>query len=253
MSQVPPFQEMSSGNRSIVVRRPNGDSLPAWRLLSPVRPSRRLLYETLEARQLLSVANSAQQQTLADLPVAAQEAVSAAMTREQSAYPSVQEAKLTASGGAAGDNSGFSVAISGSTVVVGAPWATVDDHSQQGAAYIFTESGSVWTQAAELTASDGHSDDGFGYSVAISGNTVVVGSDVPPQGGGLRVHETRLRLDQHDPDRQAQADGAARTTLATRFRSLAKRWWSERRRHQSAASVRGRPTCSRSPAPLGLA
>ncbi len=177
MSQVPPFQECvrqseycsKTSQRRFSSRLASAVSRP---------PSRRLLYETLEARQLLSVANSAQQQTLADLPVAAQEAVSAAMTREQSAYPSVQEAKLTASGGAAGDNSGFSVAISGSTVVVGAPWATVNDHSQQGAAYIFTESGSVWTQAAELTASDGHSDDGFGYSVAISGNTVVVGSDI---------------------------------------------------------------------------
>ena len=100
------------------------------------------------------------------------------MAQAQSASPSAQKAKLTASNGTAGDNSGFSVAISGSTVVVGAPWATVNGHSQQGEAYVFTQSGTTWTQAAELTASDGHSNDGFGYSVAISGNTVVVGSDI---------------------------------------------------------------------------
>ena len=177
MSRVPPVGKWARRSEYCGKRSQRRFSS---RLASAVSrlPSRRLLYETLEARQLLSAANPAQQQALADLPVAAQEAVSAAMTREQPAYPSTQEAKLTAANGAAGDNLGFSVAISGNTVVVGAPWATVNGHSQQGAAYIFTESGSVWSQAAELTASDGHSDDGFGYSVAISGNTVVVGSDI---------------------------------------------------------------------------
>ena len=145
MSQVPLFRKWARRSEYCSKRSQRRFSS---RLASAVcrLPFRRLLYETLEPRQLLSAANPTQQQTLADLPVPAQEAVSAAMTREQSAYPSVQEAELTASDGAAGDNSGFSVAISGSTVVVGTPWATVDDHSQQGAAYIFTESGSVWTR-----------------------------------------------------------------------------------------------------------
>ena len=59
--------------------------------------------------------------------------------------PFVQEAKLTASDGAVDDNFGGSVAISGNTVVVGAPDATVGGNSGQGAAYVFTESGSGWT------------------------------------------------------------------------------------------------------------
>ena len=70
-----------------------------------------------------------------------------------------------------------SVSISGNTVVVGAG-DTVSGNIEQGAAYVFTEPASGWadmTQTAELTASDGQADDGFGTSVSISGNTVVVG------------------------------------------------------------------------------
>ena len=63
--------------------------------------------------------------TLADLPGAEQSAISAVIGQDQSA-------KLTASDGAAGDQFGFSVSISGNTVVVGSPLATVDGHSQQG-------------------------------------------------------------------------------------------------------------------------
>ena len=93
-----------------------------------------------------------------------------------------QTAKLTASDGAASDEFGSSVSISGNTVVVGAPDATVGGNTQQGAAYVFTEPGSGWanmTQTAKLTASDGAADDWFRHSVSISGNTVVVGAQTP--------------------------------------------------------------------------
>ena len=76
-----------------------------------------------------------------------------------------QTAKLTASDGAADDDFGYSVSISGNTVVVGAPYATVGGNSDQGAAYVFTEPGSGWanmTQTAKLTASDGAAGDEFG-------------------------------------------------------------------------------------------
>ena len=92
-----------------------------------------------------------------------------------------QTAKLTASDGAA-DDFGQSVSISVGTVVVGADWTTVGSNSYQGAAYVFTEPASGWTnmtQTAKLTASDGAPYDRFGYSVSTSGNTVVVGSPGP--------------------------------------------------------------------------
>jgi hypothetical protein len=90
-----------------------------------------------------------------------------------------QQAKLTASDGAALDGLGASVAVSGRTVVVGAPGAAVGPNSGQGAVYVFTEPGTGWageTQAAKLTASGGASHDGLGASVAVSGGTVVAGA-----------------------------------------------------------------------------
>ena len=91
--------------------------------------------------------------------------------------PFVQEAELTASDGAPQDLFGSSVSISGNTMVVGAPSVTVGEAQYQGVAYVFTESGSVWTQTAKLTESNGYTGDSFGDSVSISGNTVVVGAD----------------------------------------------------------------------------
>jgi hypothetical protein len=87
-----------------------------------------------------------------------------------------QQAKLTASDGAAEDRFGALVAISGNTAVVGAPYANTGGWGYQGAAYVFVRSGTTWTQQQKLTASDGAAYDYFGASVAISENTVVVGA-----------------------------------------------------------------------------
>jgi FG-GAP repeat len=84
------------------------------------------------------------------------------------------EAKLTASDGAAGDSFG-SVAIDGDTVVVGA-FGNNDAGSNSGSAYVFVRSGTNWTEQAKLTASDAEMDDHFGGSVAVSGDTTVVGA-----------------------------------------------------------------------------
>ena len=82
------------------------------------------------------------------------------------------ESKLLASDGAAGDQFGYSVSISGDTAIVGA----YNKNSGTGAAYIFVSSGSAWVQQAKLTASDAAVGDYFGYSVSISGDTAVVGA-----------------------------------------------------------------------------
>jgi hypothetical protein len=86
-----------------------------------------------------------------------------------------QETKLTASNGAASHRFGGSVAISADTAVVGAPDAS-GPNGNQGAAYVFARSGTAWYQQAMLTASDGAGFDYFGASVAIDGNTAVVGA-----------------------------------------------------------------------------
>ncbi len=95
-----------------------------------------------------------------------------------------ETAKLTASDGAAKDEFGISVAIDVDTVVVGAHLEnandddvdTTDDVADSGAAYVFTRNAGVWDNGVKLTASNGDMGDGFGKSVAVNGNTVVVGA-----------------------------------------------------------------------------
>ena len=82
-------------------------------------------------------------------------------------------------------NFGFSVDIQGDTVVIGARFLNFDNNPSQkyGAAYVWTRSGSTWTQQQRLEHPTPVSFDGFGASVAISGNTIAVGvtgRDVSP-------------------------------------------------------------------------
>jgi hypothetical protein len=92
----------------------------------------------------------------------------------------VQQAALTANDGEAGDNFGWSVALSsdGNTALVGAPTDKVGMNLEQGSAYVFTRSDTIWTQQAALTANDGEAFDFSGWSVALSadGNTALVGA-----------------------------------------------------------------------------
>lgn len=87
----------------------------------------------------------------------------------------MQQSKLTASDGLAGDKLGSSVAISGDTAVVGAPYDDVVA-TDQGSVYVFVRSLFGWSQQARLNASDGAASDNFGSSLAINGNTAVIGS-----------------------------------------------------------------------------
>jgi len=102
-----------------------------------------------------------------------------------------QQALLAASNAGAGDAFGRSVSVSGDTVVVGAPGEASsasgvngnegdDSAPQAGAAYVFVRSGSTWSQQAYLKASNTAAapspDDQFGASVAVSGDTVIVGA-----------------------------------------------------------------------------
>ncbi len=97
----------------------------------------------------------------------------------------LNEQKLTASDGGIFENFGGSVAISGSTIVVGAPRDNIGSNSLQGSAYVFNRHGGNWVEMQKLTASDGAGFDSFGFSVAISGSTIVVGATFDNIGGNL--------------------------------------------------------------------
>src|SRR6266511_3701842 len=87
-----------------------------------------------------------------------------------------QQQKLEAPDARSGDAFGWSVAISGDTVVVGAPFDADRAGSQQGSAYVFVRNGAVWSLQQKLLASDARSGFSFGDSVAISDDTIVVGA-----------------------------------------------------------------------------
>jgi len=99
-----------------------------------------------------------------------------------------QQAQLTRFRAAGDDGFGLSVAASGDTVVVGAPFEsssatgvngdqTDTSFPTAGATYVFVRTGTHWRQEAYLKASNPGAGDYFGISVAISGDTVVVGAN----------------------------------------------------------------------------
>ncbi|MFF2494874.1 FG-GAP repeat protein [Agromyces sp. NPDC058064] len=91
------------------------------------------------------------------------------------------ERKLTASDGAAGDQFGNAVAVSGDRIVVGAP-SDDDRGTGSGSVYVFEADGSGEWAEHKLTASDGESNDWFGHAVAVSGDRIVVGAPFDDDG-----------------------------------------------------------------------
>jgi hypothetical protein len=87
-----------------------------------------------------------------------------------------EQQKLVASDGAAFDEFGVSVALVGDTVAVGAFEADISGNAGQGAAYVFTRSGSVWSEQQKLIANDGSTDDHFGCAVALDHESAVIGA-----------------------------------------------------------------------------
>lgn len=95
----------------------------------------------------------------------------------------IEQAKLTASDGAAEDLFGNSVFIGGDYAILGAG-CDDDNGTSSGSAYIFKRDGESWTEQAKLTASDGAAGDLFGISVSISGDYVIVGAYGDDDNGG---------------------------------------------------------------------
>ena len=101
-----------------------------------------------------------------------------------------QQAMLTASDRQVGDHFGVSVAdaASGDTALIGAYVDDVGANTNQGSAYVYQRSGSVWTEQAHLISSDGATEDYFGRAVALSsdGNTALIGADFKTINGNTR-------------------------------------------------------------------
>jgi len=109
-----------------------------------------------------------------------------------------EEATLLASGGAAGDNFGSSVALTsdGSRALVGAPGDDTAGGPNAGSARVFLRTGTGWAEEATLLASGGASDDGFGQSVALTsdGSRALVGAWLDDTPGGPNAGSARVFL-----------------------------------------------------------
>jgi hypothetical protein len=95
--------------------------------------------------------------------------------------------KLTPSSGGLYSHFGSSLAMSGGTAIIGSSGDTINGKQGQGSAYIFVRAGTAWTEQQKLIASDGYGAgplgaDAFGASVAISGDTAIIGAPYHPVG-----------------------------------------------------------------------
>lgn len=120
----------------------------------------------------------------------------------------VEEARLTASDGAADDDFGVSVSIFGDFAITGAP-GTDDFGDASGSAYVFRRDDNgtpdvtgddIWIEVDKLVASDGAAGDAFGNSVSISNRHAIVGAwhddDAGERSGSAYVF---VRLDNGTP------------------------------------------------------
>ncbi len=83
-----------------------------------------------------------------------------------------EQAKLTASDAGLYDEFGCSVSVNQDTSLIG----SYGHEGGKGSAYVFVRTGATWTQQAELLASDGNTNDQFGLSVALDGDSALIGA-----------------------------------------------------------------------------
>lgn len=104
-----------------------------------------------------------------------------------------EQAKLVAADRRAGDRLGSAVAVQGDRCVATAWGDDLVDFSlkNEGSAYVFSRTGTAWAEEAKLFASDAAPGDMFGLSLALDGDTVVVGApyrdDLGPDAGAAYV------------------------------------------------------------------
>jgi hypothetical protein len=167
---------------------------------------------------------------------------------EPAAPDATQTAELIPSGATGGGY--LPVAISSNTIVLGAPDQTVGGNVVQGAVYVWTMPAGGWatqphpTQTAELTASNGASNDEVGLEVGISGSTVVASAQLADEhpGGAVYVWTMPPAGWASTPDPQAAeltATGGYFRPGRRRWPSPAARWW------RATATPKSAPTKTR--------
>lgn len=123
----------------------------------------------------------------------------------------VLQQRLVAPSGQIYDSFGQSVALSGDIALIGAPGAAIDGRDDQGKAYVYVRSGGRWILEQSISSTDGLAEDHFGYSVALSGDTAVIGAygfDVAHNQGAAYVF-TRISGGWYMQQRLTASDGLA--------------------------------------------
>ena len=143
-------------------------------------------------------------------PIISQPAYGAAYVYEFNGSSWVSQGRLTASDGAQFDRFGYSVAVSNNVVAVGAREDDTAVGGDTGSAYIFTRSGTTWTQVQKLTPNDPFNGDRFGVSVALSAGNLVIGAAEKalssPSGQGAVYYFTNTTKAQFDFDGDGKTD-----------------------------------------------
>lgn len=95
-----------------------------------------------------------------------------------------QQAKLLLPGTMPGSRLGWSVAMRGEMLLVGARESKGNkDQTEAGAAYVYTRQGNAWSRTESLFANDSNAHDFFGASVALDGSVALVGAPGTDGGG----------------------------------------------------------------------
>ncbi|MHB1017627.1 MAG: cell wall-binding repeat-containing protein [Coriobacteriia bacterium] len=100
-----------------------------------------------------------------------------------------QSAKLAATDGAVRDYFGAAVALDGDTALIAAPGDDTAAGVDAGSAYVFTGSGSTWSEQAKLTPDGAAAYDIFGGSVALDGGTALIGATYADTAAGADAGE----------------------------------------------------------------
>ncbi len=114
--------------------------------------------------------------------------------------------KLSASDGEADDNFGYAVALYEGTALIGA-YGDDDNGDQSGSSYVFTRSGSTWSEQQKLLPSDGELGDSFGSFVALDDDAALIGAYWSEDGKGSAYAFTRAGATWAEQQKLSASDG----------------------------------------------